>query len=72
MCIRDSNCDVYTITPYEGTVVIFPSNIGHFTQQYTERADERIVVAGDVRVTLAENQYMHHQGSTHPLQWNSL
>ena len=66
------NCDVYTITPYEGTVVIFPSNIGHFTQQYTERADERIVVAGDVRVTLAENQYMHHQGSTHPLQWRSL
>jgi hypothetical protein len=66
------NCSVYTITPVEGSVVIFPSNIGHFTQQYTERADERIVVAGDIRVTLHPDHYMHHQGSTHPLQWKSL
>lgn len=66
------NCNIYTITPYEGSVVIFPSNIGHFTQKYVDRIDERIVIAGDVRVTLSPDDYMHHQGSTHPSQWTTL
>ena len=66
------NCDNYTITPYEGTVIIFPSNVGHFTQKYTDRVDERIVIAGDVRVTLKSEHYKHHQGCTHPSQWTEL
>lgn len=66
------NCNVYTITPTEGTLVVFPSNIGHFTQKFTERKDERIVIAGDVRVTLNRFNPDYHQGSTHPSQWLEL
>lgn len=66
------NCDTYTITPHEGTVLIFPSNIGHFTQKLMERKDERIVIAGDVRVTLKPEFFKHHQGCTHPSQWTEI
>jgi len=66
------NCNYYTVTPIEGTVVIFPSNIGHFTQKFTERKDERIVIPGDVRVTLKREHPDYHQGSTHPSQWLEL
>jgi hypothetical protein len=66
------NCNVYTITPTEGTIVIFPSNIGHFTQKFTTRKDERIVIPGDIRVTLKKDFPDYHQGSTHPSQWLEL
>lgn len=66
------NCNFYTITPHEGSVVIFPSNIGHFTQKYTTRVGERIVIAGDVRITLTEDRPDYHQGCTHPSQWKEL
>lgn len=66
------NCNFYTITPHEGSVIIFPSNIVHFTQKKEVRTSERIVIAGDIRVTLKEEYYNHHQGSTHPSQWSQL
>lgn len=66
------NCNIYTITPKEGTLVIFPSNIGHFTQKFTTRKDERIVIPGDIRVTLKQQFSNYHQGSTHPSQWLEL
>jgi len=66
------NCNYYTITPTEGTVVIFPSHTYHFTQQFTERKGERIVIAGDIRVTLNSKNPDYHQGSTHPSQWLEL
>jgi len=66
------NCNYYTITPKEGTVILFPSNTYHFTQKFTERKDERIVIAGDIRVTLKKEYCNYHQGSTHPSQWLEL
>lgn len=66
------NCNVYSITPIEGSVVIFPSKIGHFTQKFTERQDERLVIPGDIRVTLKPENPDYHQGSTHPSQWLEL
>lgn len=66
------NCDVYTITPQEGTVLVFPSSIGHFTQKFMTRKDERIVIAGDIRITLNVDNPDYHQGSTHPSQWLEL
>jgi len=66
------NCNFYTITPYEGTVLIFPSDLGHFTQKFTTRDGERVVIAGDVRVTLTKETSDHYQGSTHPSQWMEL
>ena len=66
------NCNVYTITPIEGTVVIFPSKTGHFTQKIMERKGERLVIAGDIRVTLKPEHLNYHNGSTHPSQWLEL
>jgi hypothetical protein len=66
------NCNYYTITPTEGTVVIFPSNVYHFTQQFTERIGERVVIPGDIRITLKKEYSNYHQGSTHPSQWLEL
>ena len=66
------NCNVYSITPIEGSVVIFPSKIGHFTQKFTEREGERLVIPGDIRVTLKPDHPDYHQGSTHPSQWLQL
>ena len=37
-----------------------------------ERKDERIVIAGDVRVTLKPEHFKHHQGCTHPSQWTEI
>lgn len=66
------NCNNYTITPIEGTVLIFPSHTQHFTQKFTKRLGERIVIAGDIRITLKAKYPHYHQGSTHPSQWTQL
>ena len=66
------NCNFYNITPIEGSIIIFPSSLTHGTQKIMDRTDERLVIAGDVRVTLKPEHYKHHQGSTHPSQWLSL
>ena len=65
------NCDRYTITPYEGSVLLFPSDVIHQTLG-VKYSDERIVIAGDIRVTLKPEYYNYHQGSTHPSQWLEL
>lgn len=66
------NCNVYSISPIEGSLLLFPSCTGHFTQKFTERNNERVVIAGDVRVTLKKENSNYHQGSTHPSQWLSI
>ncbi len=66
------NCNYYTITPIEGTVLLFPSNVHHFTQRFTEMIGDRIVIPGDIRVTLKKENANYHQGSTHPSQWLEL
>lgn len=66
------NCNVYSITPIEGSILIFPSKTGHFTQKFTERKEERLVIPGDIRVTLNPFNPDYHQGSTHPSQWLQL
>ena len=62
------NCNYYTLTPKEGTIIIFPSGMLHKTLKFTERMDERIVIAGDITITL-KNDLPYHQASTHPSQW---
>lgn len=66
------NCNHYSITPTEGTVVIFPSNTYHHTKKTKPRENQRVAIAGDVRVTLKPEHYKHHQGCTHPSQWKEL
>lgn len=66
------NCNHYTITPIEGTVLLFPSYMLHSTQKFTKRAGERLVIPGDIRITLKKDNPDYHQGSTHPSQWLEL
>lgn len=65
------NCNNYTITPTEGTVLLFPSDTLHSTIK-GEDTEERIVIAGDVRVTLKPECTTYHQACTHPTQWLEL
>jgi hypothetical protein len=66
------NCNHYTITPTEGSVIVMPSNTYHHTIKRVERTNERVAIAGDVRVTLKPEHFKHHQGCTHPSQWREL
>jgi hypothetical protein len=66
------NCDFYRISPVEGSIIIMPSQTYHFTQKEMERKGERVVLVGDITVTLKEKYHYYHQGSTHPNQWETL
>ena len=66
------NCNYYTVTPKEGTVVIFPADTIHSTQRVSNEQEERIVIPGDIRVTLKPEYSDYSQGSTHPEQWLEL
>lgn len=66
------NCNYYTINPIEGSVILFPSDTLHSTQKFTTRKSERIVIAGDIRITLNEKNSNYQQGTTHPSLWLEL
>jgi len=65
------NCGNYTITPKEGTVIIFPSNLMHSTLK-KENLTDRYVIAGDVKLCLKPEYNLHHQSIPHPSLWLSL
>jgi hypothetical protein len=62
------NCNVYTITPTEGTVVMFPSKLQHSTLK-KENVGDRYVIAGDVKLCLKPEYNLHHQSLPHPDLW---
>ncbi len=65
------NCDNYTITPHEGTVIIFPSNLPHSTLK-KQNLKDRYVIAGDVKLCLKSEFNLYHQAMPHPSLWLSL
>jgi uncharacterized protein (TIGR02466 family) len=65
------NCPNYTITPKEGTIIIFPSNLTHSTLK-KENLSDRYVIAGDVKLCLKEEYNLHHQSMPHPNLWLTL
>lgn len=62
------NCEHYTITPYEGTVLLFPSSLMHSTLKKDNLGD-RYVIAGDIKLCLKEEYHQHHQGMQNPNLW---
>ena len=60
------NCNQYTITPIEGSILIFPGSLLHSTLRTQEMAGERIVIAGDIVITLKEEYQNHHQSIVDP------
>lgn len=65
------NCENYTITPHEGTVIIFPSNLIHSTLKKQNLTD-RYVIAGDVKLCLKPEYNLYHQTMPHPSLWLEL
>ena len=62
------NCKNYTITPYEGTVLVFPSNLMHSTLKKQNLTD-RYVIAGDIKLCLKPEYNLYHQTIPHPNLW---
>jgi plasmid maintenance system killer protein len=65
------NCGNYTITPYEGTVIVFPSNLLHSTLK-KQNLKDRYVIAGDVKLCLKSEYNLYHQSIPHPSLWLQL
>jgi uncharacterized protein (TIGR02466 family) len=65
------NCEHYTITPHEGTVVLFPSSLMHSTLKRDNLSD-RYVIAGDIKLCLKEEYNLHHQSMPNPKLWISF
>lgn len=65
------NCESYTITPHEGTVVLFPSSLLHSTLKRDNFGD-RYVIAGDIKLCLKEQYNLYHQSTPHPNLWLSF
>ena len=65
------NCGNYTMTPHEGTVIIFPSSLSHSTLK-KQNLKDRYVIAGDVKLCLKPEYNLHHQSMPHPSLWLSL
>lgn len=65
------NCEHYTITPHEGTVLLFPSNLMHSTLKKDNFGD-RYVIAGDVKLCLKEEHNLYHQSMPNPNLWLSF
>lgn len=65
------NCENYTITPHEGTVLLFPSQLIHSTLKKDNLGD-RYVIAGDIKLCLKEEYYLHHQSMQNPNLWLSI
>ena len=65
------NCNSYTITPTEGTVVMFPSKLHHSTLK-KDNIDDRYVIAGDVKLSLKEEYNLYHQSIPSPKLWLSF
>ena len=65
------NCGNYTMTPHEGTLIIFPSSLSHSTLK-KQNLKDRYVIAGDVKLCLKPEYNLHHQSMPHPSLWLSL
>ena len=65
------NCPNYTITPVEGTVILFPSTLLHSTLK-KENISDRYVIAGDIKLSIKPDYNLYHQTIPHPSQWTQL
>ena len=65
------NCNNYTITPHEGTVVIFPSTLQHSTLK-KQNIGDRYTIPGDIKLCLKPEYNLYHQSIPHPDLWLSI
>jgi len=66
------NCNNYTVTPIEGTVVLFPSSMMHSTMQMVQRKGQRISICGDITLTLKEDYIKCEYSRLDPSLWRKI
>lgn len=66
------NCNKYTISPIEGTVLLFPGHLYHSTLRVDTMLGERVVIAGDIVMTLKQEFSRYHQSIVDPSTWKKV
>lgn len=66
------NCNNYTVTPIEGTLILFPSSMMHSTMQIADRTDQRISICGDITLTLKEDYLKCEYSRLDPSLWRKI
>ena len=70
-CYNKYNCSKYTVSPIEGTVILFPSSLLHSTLNMLPRTINRIGIAGDITLTLKEGNEKSEFSRIDPSTWRS-
>jgi len=58
--------------PKEGSIIIVPSKLYHFTRRHARRIGDRISIGGDVKITSNPNGSAQLQCAPHPSSWREL
>jgi hypothetical protein len=66
------NCDKYTVSPIEGTIILFPSSMLHSTLNTMHRTINRIGIAGDITLTLKEGNEKSEFSRIDPSTWRKF
>jgi hypothetical protein len=66
------NTKHHIFKPEEGSVIIFPSRLYHFTRRVAKRKVDRISIGGDIRITSTIDGTKQLQCSPHPSLWREL
>ena len=64
-------CDKYTITPEEGTILLFPSKMNHSTLK-KENLEDRYSLIGDIKLCLKPEYNLYPQSCPHHTFWLEL
>ena len=63
------NAQSFFMSPPEGSIILFPSNIQHSTKAIEGFKGERLAIVGDVTLTLKEDQLNYSTGYIDPRYW---
>jgi len=66
------NCNKYTISPIEGTLVLFPSSMLHSTLRQEFMQGTRVSICGDVTLTLKEEFIKCEYSRVDPSLWRKV
>lgn len=66
------NCNNYTVSPIEGTLVLFPSSLLHSTMRQENFEGERISICGDITLTLKDEYLKCEYSRVDPSLWRKI
>lgn len=66
------NCNNYTVSPIEGTLVLFPSHLLHSTLRQENFEGERVSICGDITLTLKEEYLKCEYSRIDPSMWTKI